>query len=433
MSNTAIAWSRYAARGRAWSYLNDVSHQYLVPTSPLDARHPARSDPSNTPQWHIIRKFTARNFWTAFRWPWGAFTDCWYLLLCRPDWHRHTEAISMSESMSRIRQVWARYSECHNEIRCPQLLSWWALFQTWNTGPLFGDSCGYIALSHLPSAPRIIVAFRGTYSITNTIIDLATLPQEYVPYPGDDGDEKNVLWAECERCPGCTVHAGFIASWRETRDYVTPYLEELIEKYPKYQLTLVGHSLGGALAALASLEYHYRGWTPQVTTFGEPRIGNIALMQHFDRAFPTHKQPDISSTYRRVTHAGDPVPLLPISEWGYRMHGGEIYISKSDIPPAIKDLQPCVGDEDPECIAGRQALGVEITAMTGTQDLNYENFLDWWTSCSGTLPIPPRFKVWQLFFAHRDYFWRLGLCIPGGDPWNWYKKPQQVYAAEERY
>jgi len=27
--------------------------------------------------------------------------------------------------------------------------------------------------------------------------------------------------------------------------------------------------------------------------------------------------------------------------------------------------------------------------------------------------------MWQLFFAHRDYFWRLGLCLPGGDPFDW--------------
>jgi hypothetical protein len=32
------------------------------------------------------------------------------------------------------------------------------------------------------------------------------------------------------------------------------------------------------------------------------------------------------------------------------------------------------------------------------------------------IPIPARYKMWQLFFAHRDYFWYLGLCVPGGDP-----------------
>ena len=59
------------------------------------------------------------------------------------------------------------------------------LVKSWNTGPLMSDSCGYIALDHSISHPRIIVAFRGTYSIANAVVDLATIPQEYVPYPTD--------------------------------------------------------------------------------------------------------------------------------------------------------------------------------------------------------------------------------------------------------
>jgi hypothetical protein len=34
--------------------------------------------------------------------------------------------------------------------------------------------------------------------------------------------------------------------------------------------------------------------------------------------------------------------------------------------------------------------------------------------------VPPPYRLWQLFFAHRDYFWRLGLCVPGGDPSDWW-------------
>jgi hypothetical protein len=49
------------------------------------------------------------------------------------------------------------------------------LVTTWNTGPLLSDSCGYIALDH--GKQRVIVAFRGTYSIANTVVDLSTVPQ----------------------------------------------------------------------------------------------------------------------------------------------------------------------------------------------------------------------------------------------------------------
>src|ERR1700761_6387293 len=55
------------------------------------------------------------------------------------------------------------------------------LITTWNTGPLLSDSSGYIAVSHPPFAKRVIVAFRGTYSIANTIADLSTNPAEYAP------------------------------------------------------------------------------------------------------------------------------------------------------------------------------------------------------------------------------------------------------------
>ncbi|KLU83657.1 hypothetical protein MAPG_02710, partial [Magnaporthiopsis poae ATCC 64411] len=37
----------------------------------------------------------------------------------------------------------------------------------------------------------------------------------------------------------------------------------------------------------------------------------------------------------------------------------------------------------------------------------------------GDAKMPTRLKLWELFFAHRDYFWRLGLCVPGGDPADW--------------
>jgi hypothetical protein len=40
--------------------------------------------------------------------------------------------------------------------------------------------------------------------------------------------------------------------------------------------------------------------------------------------------------------------------------------------------------------------------------------------------FPARFKLWQLFFAHRDYFWRLGLCVPGGDPADWGRGPYNM-------
>ncbi|KAF2749828.1 lipase precursor [Sporormia fimetaria CBS 119925] len=285
------------------------------------------------------------------------------------------------------------------------------LVKTWNTGPLLSDSCGYIVLSHPPSPPRIILAFRGTYSIANTIVDLSTVPQAYVPYPGDDKDTtpsepktpgdvpgepdgEDPPPAHPPKCDNCTVHTGFYSSWLNTRHAILSDVTEAIEKYPDYRLTLVGHSLGGAVAALAGLDFKARGWDPRVTTFGEPRIGNKELNAYLNERFNiTSDDPD-GNKYHRVTHIGDPVPLLPLEEWGYSMHGEEIYISQPALPPSVADIHYCHGDEDPACIHGSDR---DAPAWG----------------------VPTRFKFWNLFFAHRDYFWRIGLCVPSGGLKDW--------------
>ncbi|KAI4708733.1 hypothetical protein J4E89_006792 [Alternaria sp. Ai002NY15] len=282
------------------------------------------------------------------------------------------------------------------------------LVTAWNTGPFLSDSCGYIALSHSRTNPRLILAFRGTYSVANTIADLSTIPQEYVPYPGDDDDDTSDFIApvldvdddappaEPPKCDNCTVHTGFYSSWLNTRKVVLPHVSKAMEKYPDYKLVLVGHSLGGAIATLAGLDFKARGWEPHVTTFGEPRLGNKHFNKYVDERFGITTDHDHNKLHR-VTHVGDPVPLLPLSEWGFSMHSEEIFISESSLPFSVADIHYCDGDEDTHCIAGSD-----------------EDKPAW--------GVPTRFKFWQLFFAHRDYFWRLGLCLPGGNPRDWYDK-----------
>ncbi|CAK3848945.1 extracellular lipase [Lecanosticta acicola] len=309
------------------------------------------------------------------------------------------------------------------------------LVTTWNTGPLLSDSCGYIALDH--GKRRIILSFRGTYSIANTVVDLSTVPQKYAPYPGEGDDDQTSSSDDVSKempkginrptkrndtgepkCDNCTVHSGFHSSWLNTRTVILDDLQEYILLYPQYKLELVGHSLGGAVAALAALDFKARGWDPRVTTFGEPRVGNRALVKYIDDRFTltqTLPDDDTAIKYRRVTHVDDPVPLLPLSEWGYAMHAGEIYISKPSLSPDLADLQRCEGDNDQDCIAAQDSTASDDPTarkrdlIASVKDEIYDVTNEPWG-------IPSRYKLWELFFAHRDYFWRLGLCIPGGDP-----------------
>lgn len=354
------------------------------------------------------------------------------------------------------------------------------LASTWNTGVLMSDSCGYVAVDHGGDdggegggdghghghgrgrqGGAIIVAFRGTYSLTNTIVDLSTVPQEYVPYPeppeDGDGGGGGGNWTEDghDKCANCTVHMGFLASWKQARKLVLPVLEAVRAEHPGYPVHLVGHSLGGAVALLAALELRVTlGWGGGadgdgdgsggelvITTFGEPQTGNQGFVRFVDRVFGLDAvdgyDPDLERRpYRRVTHLDDPVPLLPLAEWGFRPHAGEVFISKPDLSPGVEDLRLCRGDEDPACIAGGDAAAASTAAaLTAERRLKALGELSpeergggggegrWPGPLAG---LPSRLKLGQLLFAHRDYFWRLGLCVPGGDPSDWGRPPYNV-------
>lgn len=324
------------------------------------------------------------------------------------------------------------------------------LSTTWNTGILMSDSCGYIAVDH--GARRddaddeaedwlgekaIVVAFRGTYSIANTVVDLSTVPQEYVPYPSpDDGVDRPK--EPQHRCNNCTVHSGFLESWRQARKLVIPQLQELKETYPDYPIQLVGHSLGGAVAMLAALELTVSlGWDDTITTtFGEPKVGNQGLVDYVDAVFnlgeDNNADPE-KRVYRRVTHVDDPVPMLPLTEWGYRPHGGEFFINKKELSPSVEDVVICHGAGDRNCVAQGDVHPDEVEEMQALAadphlelEPDFEVKADEGDGIRLTKRFPARFKLWQLFFAHRDYFWRIGLCVPGGDPANWGREKYPV-------
>lgn len=323
-----------------------------------------------------------------------------------------------------------------------------SLAATWNTGILLSDSCGYLAVDHgtrrtdiegdVPPGEEghkaIVIAFRGTYSITNTVVDLSTVPQKYLPYPSPDhgGDDPE---RPDHKCDNCTVHQGFLESWQEARKLVLPELEELRAKHPDYPIHLVGHSLGGAVACLAALELTVSlGYENViVTTFGEPRTGNYELARYVDAVFSLDGDVDPEkSSYRRVTHQDDPVPLLPLTEWGYRPHGGEIYIAKHDLPPSEHDLQACTGDSDPSCSAEEDSTLMEaMRRLLPWAEVDDVGEKEAGLAAEHATGFPTRYKLWQLFFSHRDYFWRLGLCVPGGDPADWGRERYDLVNGDE--
>ena len=77
-------------------------------------------------------------------------------------------------------------------------------------------------------------------------------------------------------------------------------------------LSVTGHSLGAAIATHATA--HLIANQTKVTEFyslGSPRVGDAKFRVWFDQVYgATHFK-------ARVTHRRDPVPHLPLEDWGF--------------------------------------------------------------------------------------------------------------------
>jgi hypothetical protein len=112
--------------------------------------------------------------------------------------------------------------------------------------------------------------------------------------------------------------------------------------HPSASVSLVGHSLGGALALLDSvyLPLHLPTTTKfQTFTYGMPRVGNQAFADYVDAN--TH--------LTRITNRKDPVPILPGRFLGFHHPSGEKHI---DDPTAIWYACPGQDNTSDLCIVG---------------------------------------------------------------------------------
>lgn len=105
---------------------------------------------------------------------------------------------------------------------------------------------------------------------------------------------------------GAMVHGGFAQSWQSVKGRV---FEELAWLAPT-RITVVGHSLGGANAMIASTDIitQFPGVPVEVITFGAPRCGNVAYGEAVAKNV---------ALCTRVVHDNDVVPSLPSVAFGY--------------------------------------------------------------------------------------------------------------------
>jgi hypothetical protein len=98
---------------------------------------------------------------------------------------------------------------------------------------------------------------------------------------------------------GLQVHAGFQRAYLALR----PRVLDLVRSRPSARVFVTGHSLGGALATLASLDLavHF-GRRVHAFLFAAPRVGDEAFARSYGETLPDAL---------RITHVQDPIPLVP--------------------------------------------------------------------------------------------------------------------------
>jgi hypothetical protein len=143
-----------------------------------------------------------------------------------------------------------------------------------------------------------IVSFRGTSDLEGWMSDLQSL--DLVELTGASESSIPCSYGGTN----CMVGDGFMKNYNSIAAFVRGNLTE-IGCGPDQPMTVTGHSLGAAEAAISMYDLYAKGWTiKQTYTFGQPRVGDLAFKQAF--------QHNLGATLNyRLTHYHDPIPHLP--------------------------------------------------------------------------------------------------------------------------
>lgn len=144
------------------------------------------------------------------------------------------------------------------------------------------------------SQKTIYICFRGTSSIYDALIDLSLFQTGFI-------DKK------------MKIHKGFNKQFMSLKDEIAINIAEILENNKNItNLCFTGHSLGGALATVASLWFKniHKSLIVECTTFGSPRVGNKEFVKCFKKTI------DVSY---RVVNNDDPIQYVPMSPFYYHV------------------------------------------------------------------------------------------------------------------
>ncbi len=176
-----------------------------------------------------------------------------------------------------------------------------------------------------------VLAFRGTEA--TSIRDIKS-----------DLDAKII---DCDS--GGKIHRGFSKAFSEVHFEIQKYLDN--ELKDDKEIFITGHSLGGALATVASKKLKNKN-IPACYTFGSPRVGDEDWMSNF------------KTPMYRLVNSADPVTIMPL--------GADIVNGTSFI---IKFL-PVIGKPIQKFLLNNYAgyyHGGDMRFLTNVKNSNYKN------------------------------------------------------------
>ncbi len=135
---------------------------------------------------------------------------------------------------------------------------------------------------------EVFLVFRGTNDIKDILYDLDIRPYKL----------NNIG----------TIHRGFYNQLIAVLDSIIKDLNYLDHENNKIKVNICGHSLGAALASLATIFIKKQFPLTEINcfTYGSPRVGNDIFVQNFNKYV---------NNYWRITNDDDPISMYPISSW----------------------------------------------------------------------------------------------------------------------
>jgi len=155
--------------------------------------------------------------------------------------------------------------------------------------------------------------------LTVNTAEFAVLAFQGTANPKDWGVDLNALREPLPGFQGVGVHRGFFGAWLALAPKIRKAVDALGKEHPDLGIYITGHSLGGALAQIASAELE-RDTLAACYTFGSPRVATAG----FDIA--------VKCPHYRVVNTWDLVPGVPLPSWWGYQHTGDPRLLKGAAP-----------------------------------------------------------------------------------------------------